>query len=53
MIVLDDTGLDLLEPVVISRGERFCQGVFLPYGTAEEEENGFEVRTGGLGSTGQ
>ena len=24
-------------PVAIARGERFCQGVFLPYGTAEEE----------------
>ena len=36
--------------VAIGRGERFCQGVFLPYGTAEEEDN-FAVRTGGFGST--
>ncbi len=40
-------------PVVIGRGERFCQGVFLPYGTAEEDENAFEVRSGGFGSTGK
>ncbi|MBQ8201759.1 MAG: dUTP diphosphatase [Clostridia bacterium] len=36
----------------ISRGERFCQGVFLPYGTAEEDEVLAE-RTGGFGSTGK
>ena len=40
----------LPEPVTIGRGERFCQGVFLPYGTAEEEEVVTE-RTGGFGST--
>ena len=33
-------------------GERFCQGVFLPYGTAEEDE-AFAARTGGMGSTGK
>ena len=38
-------------PVTLGRGERFCQGVFLPYGTAEEEGR-FTARTGGLGSTG-
>ena len=38
-------------PVVIGRGERFCQGVFLPYGTAEENGD-FAERTGGMGSTG-
>ena len=43
----------LSEPVTIGRGERFCQGVFLPYGTAEEDENAFEVRSGGFGSTGK
>lgn len=37
--------------VTIHAGERFCQGVFLPYGTAEEEEMLAE-RTGGFGSTG-
>ena len=39
-------------PVEIGRGDRFCQGVFLPYGTAEEEE-AFEERSGGMGSTGR
>ena len=29
----------------------FCQGIFLPYGTAEEDET-FARRTGGFGSTG-
>ena len=38
-------------PVVISRGERFCQGIFLPYGTAEESGE-FAERVGGMGSTG-
>ncbi len=38
--------------VVIDRGERFCQGVFLPYGTAEEGEIPM-ARRGGLGSTGK
>ena len=37
-------------PVTIGRGERFCQGVFLPYGTAEEDEV-LTGRTGGFGST--
>ncbi len=40
------------EDVTIGRGERFCQGIFLPYGTAEEEER-FTARQGGLGSTGK
>jgi dUTP pyrophosphatase len=40
------------EPVRIGSGERFCQGVFLPYGTAEEDE-AFAARTGGMGSTGK
>ena len=39
-------------PVVIGRGERFCQGIFLPFGTAEEDET-FEERHGGFGSTGK
>ena len=40
-------------PVTIGRGDRFCQGIFLPYGTAEENEETFEVRSGGMGSTGK
>lgn len=39
-------------PVVIARGDRFCQGVFLPYGTAEESGE-FSKRQGGFGSTGK
>jgi len=39
-------------PVVIGKGERFCQGVFLPYGTAEEDGE-FAEREGGFGSTGR
>ena len=36
----------------IGRGERFCQGVFLPYGVAEEDGD-FAERSGGMGSTGK
>ena len=36
----------------LQRGERFCQGLFLPYGLAEEAAQPGE-RTGGLGSTGR
>ena len=39
--------------VTIGRGERFCQGVFLPYGTAEEDESALAQRSGGMGSTGR
>ena len=38
--------------LVIGKGERFCQGIFLPYGLAEEEDS-FGERTGGFGSTGK
>ena len=37
--------------VTIKKGERFCQGVFLPHGLAEEDEVA-RNRTGGFGSTG-
>ena len=40
------------EPVTIGKGERFCQGIFLPYGTAEEADMPGE-RKGGFGSTGR
>ena len=40
------------EPVTIGRGERFCQGIFLPFGTAEDE-NELPERSGGFGSTGR
>jgi dUTP pyrophosphatase len=38
--------------VTIGRGERFCQGIFLPFGTAEEDGD-FSLRQGGFGSTGK
>ncbi len=38
--------------VSIARGERFCQGVFLPHGLAEEETV-LADREGGFGSTGR
>ena len=38
--------------VTIGRGERFCQGVFVPYGLAEEADRPGD-RSGGLGSTGR
>ncbi len=38
--------------VSIAKGERFCQGVFLPHGLAEEEEV-LTDRAGGFGSTGK
>ena len=40
------------DPVVIGRGERFCQGIFVPFGTAEEDGS-FTSRQGGFGSTGK
>ncbi len=38
--------------VTIAQGERFCQGVLLMHGLAEEDETAGE-RTGGFGSTGK
>ena len=38
--------------VTLHPGERFCQGVFLPFGLAEEETVTGE-RSGGFGSTGK
>ena len=38
--------------VTIARGERFCQGVFLPHGLAEEDAV-LADRAGGFGSTGK
>lgn len=39
-------------PLTIARGERFCQGVFLPHGLAEEDAV-LTDREGGFGSTGR
>ena len=38
--------------MTLGRGERFCQGVFVPYGLAEEADRPGD-RSGGLGSTGR
>lgn len=38
--------------VTLHPGERFCQGIFLPYGLAEENQV-TEERSGGFGSTGK
>lgn len=38
--------------LTIAKGERFCQGVFLPHGLAEEDEV-LADREGGFGSTGK
>ena len=38
--------------LTIAKGERFCQGVFLPHGLAEEDAVSAD-RTGGFGSTGK
>ncbi len=38
--------------VTLRPGERFCQGIFLPFGLAEENEVTGE-RSGGFGSTGK
>ena len=38
--------------VTIGKGERFCQGIFLPHGLAEEETVTAQ-RSGGFGSTGK
>ena len=38
--------------LTIAKGERFCQGIFLPHGLAQEEEV-TAGRTGGFGSTGK
>ena len=39
------------KPLTLNPGDRFCQGIFLPFGLAEEEDVR-EKRTGGYGSTG-
>ncbi len=48
-ILIALTGGD--QPVTLTAGQRICQGVLLPYGTAEEDAD-FAPRTGGFGSTG-
>lgn len=41
------------EPYTLQRGERFLQGIILPFGTFKEECEPTETRDGGHGSTGK
>lgn len=36
---------------VVSKGDRICQGIFVPFLTVDNEENIDRVRTSGIGST--
>ena len=36
----------------IKKGEKFCQGIFLPFGITEDDDAD-GIRTGGFGSTGK
>lgn len=49
MIKLVNTGK---QHVVLAQGERFAQGLFLPYGVAASTVDVETQRTGGMGSTG-
>lgn len=40
------------KPLGLQKGDRFCQGVFLPYGITEDDGADGE-RNGGMGSTGE
>lgn len=40
-------------PVTLAAGDRFCQGVFVPFGLCEEDDRAAADRRGGLGSTGR
>lgn len=41
------------EPYTLQRGERFMQGIILPFGTFKDEIEPTEERKGGHGSTGR
>lgn len=43
---------DSMEPIVIHKGDRFCQGIIQRYGLAEGDDAWKRQRTGGTGSTG-
>lgn len=40
------------KPLALHKGDRFLQGILIPYGLAGEEVMNFAARTGGFGSTG-
>lgn len=40
------------KPVELKKGDRFCQGIFIPFGiTYDDKLNENDIRSGGLGST--
>lgn len=42
-----------LEDYTIKKGDRIAQGIFTPYGIVDGEENDFQKRIGGFGSSGK
>ena len=38
---------------VVKKGDKICQGIFIPFLTVDNEENIDNVRTSGIGSTGR
>lgn len=42
-----------LEDVLIAKGERIAQGIFSMYHVVDDEEQSFDKRTGGFGSSGR
>lgn len=42
-----------LEDYTIEKGDRIAQGIFMKYETIDEEQDEFEDRTGGFGSSGK
>lgn len=39
--------------IIIKEGEKFCQGIFMPFGITEDDNPVFNKRAGGMGSTGR
>lgn len=43
----------LNQPIEIHRGDKFCQGIFIPFGITYDDSPQSERRHGGIGSTGK
>ena len=39
--------------ITIKQGEKFCQGIFIPFGVTEDDNPVHNERSGGMGSTGK
>lgn len=52
-IILKIENTDRLDTLEIKEGERFCQGIFVRYGTVQNENIPTKKRDGGTGSTSQ